>query len=107
MKILEKGEGGRRLKKNQISKKQTKPRLFGEIPMKSILKTLLRKLLVSIKHSLFIAHMTGKVPEIGKRTGLQIEKKNHLMQLSFLNTIQQHWPFLSFLNIKMLSSFLL
>lgn len=73
--------------------------------MKNILKILLRKLLVSIKHSLFIALMTGKVPDIGKGTGLQIEK-NHLMQLSFLNTFQQHLPFLSFLNIKMLSSFL-
>ena len=60
---------------------------------------------MSIKHSLFIALMTGKVPEIGKGTGLLIEK-NHLMQLSFLNTFQQHLPFLSFLNIKMLSSFL-
>ena len=87
MKILEKGEGGRRLKKNQISKKQTKPLLFGEILMKSILKTLLRKLLVSIKHSLFIAHMTGKVPEIGKRTRLQIEKKKspHAAVLSEYN----------------------
>lgn len=53
--------------------------------MKNILKILLRKLLVSIKHRLFIALKTGKVPEIGKGTGLQIEK-NNLMQLSFLNT---------------------
>lgn len=42
---------------------------------------------MSIKHSLFIALMTGKVPEIGKGTGLLIEKKS-----SHAAVLSEHIP---------------
>lgn len=105
MKILEKGEGGRRLKKKSNKQKTDKTCFVWRNTNEKYFKNITQET-HSVKHSLFIVLMTGKVPEMGKGTGLQIEK-NHLMQLSFLHTFQQHWPFLSFLNIKMLSSFLL